>query len=71
MTKRPEALRETSSAREFGIQENDLWIVSVAVTHDLYLITRDTKLERILDVASRLFAYDRYEYWSAASSPPA
>ena len=36
-TKRPEDLIDTTSSKELGIQENDLWIVSVAVQYDLRL----------------------------------
>src|SRR5581483_8123898 len=39
--KRPENLLDKTTSRELGIQENDLWIVSVAVQYDLRLITRD------------------------------
>jgi tRNA(fMet)-specific endonuclease VapC len=66
--KRPEGLRDTTSARELGIQENDLWIVSVAVQYDLHLITRDDRLKRILEIAQSKYGYDRYEIWSVSPS---
>jgi tRNA(fMet)-specific endonuclease VapC len=37
----PEELRDETSAKELGIQENDLWIVSIAVQYDLFFITQD------------------------------
>ena len=67
-SKRPEELRDTTSARELGIQENDLWIVSVAVQHDLRLITRDDRLMRILEIARAKYGYDRYEIWPVSGS---
>lgn len=66
--KRPEELRDTTSARELGIQENDLWIVSVALQYDLYLITRDEHLKRILEIAQAKYDYNRYKIWPV--TPP-
>lgn len=37
--KRPEELMDRTTAKELGIQENDLWIVSVAVQYNLKFIT--------------------------------
>ncbi|PDW00921.1 hypothetical protein CJ255_20035 [Candidatus Viridilinea mediisalina] len=68
--KRPEDLRDTTSARELGIQENDLWIVSVAVQYNLRLVTRDERLKRILEIAQSKYGYDRYEIWSVSASTP-
>ena len=36
-----EDLREPTSGRELGIQENDLWIVSVAVQYNMVFVTAD------------------------------
>ena len=36
-----EDLREPTSGKELGIQENDLWIVSVAVQYNLVFVTSD------------------------------
>ncbi len=60
--KRPEDLVDRTTGRELGIQENDLWIVSVAVQYDLRFITKDN-MQRILDVARDVYAYDRAEVW--------
>ena len=61
--KRPESLIDRTTSKELGIQENDLWIVSVAVQYDLGFITSD-KMELILTIAKNLYAYDRFEVWS-------
>lgn len=61
--KRPEELLEATTSRELGIQENDLWIVSVAVQYNLRLITRD-RMERILAAARDVHSYDRAWVWS-------
>ena len=36
-----EDLREPTSGKELGIQENDLWIVSVAVQYNMVFVTAD------------------------------
>ena len=61
--KRPEDLLDRTTSRELGIQENDLWIVSVAVQYNLRFITRD-KMDRILAAAKDVHAYDRAWIWS-------
>jgi predicted nucleic acid-binding protein len=38
---RPEQLVDPISSRELGIQENDLWLCSQAVAHNLVLVTND------------------------------
>jgi predicted nucleic acid-binding protein len=70
--KQPEDLRDKTTGRELGIQENDLWIVSIAAQYDLRFITRDDGggMRRVLGVAKDEFGYDRAEIWvvSAPSS---
>src|SRR5919202_6517392 len=61
--RQPEELLDRTTARELGIQENDLWIVSVAVQYDLRFITMD-RMTHILDVANDVYAYDRAERWA-------
>jgi len=61
--KRPEELLDKTTARELGIQENDLWIVSLAVQYDLLFITKDSKMQRILDIALEIHKYQRWEVW--------
>ena len=69
--KRPEELVDKTTARELGIQENDLWIVSVAIQYDLHLITRDKRIERILEIARDIFGYDRADVWEIPMLPKA
>lgn len=61
--KRPEELQDATTAQELGIQENDLWIVSVAIHYNLRLITRDERLKRVLEIAKEQLQYDRYDIW--------
>ena len=53
-TKQVENLRELTSARELGIQENDLWIVCTAVQYNLEFVTLDSGsgMKRIVDIAN-------------------
>jgi predicted nucleic acid-binding protein len=44
----PEQLIDPVTAKELGIQENDLWIVAQAVTRELALVTNDKKLIRAM-----------------------
>jgi len=63
MTKKvPEDLVEPTTGKTLGIQENDLWIVSVAVQYDLRLVTSDQAegMHRVLEAASYL---QRAEFW--------
>ena len=48
-----ENLRELTSERELGIQENDLWIVSVAIQHNMRFVTADSKgsMKKIVEIA--------------------
>ncbi len=57
MTKKvPEDLVEPATGKTLGIQENDLWIVSVAVEYDLRLVTGDHAegMRRVLETANYL-----------------
>ena len=58
-----EDLRERTSGKELGIQENDLWIVSVAVEYNLIFVTGDRGggMKKIVEVAN--YAH-RTQYWS-------
>lgn len=66
-TKQPEDLLDRTTGKELGIQENDLWIVSVAVQYDLCFLTGDKKMRRILDVAKDIHGYDRALVWEITS----
>lgn len=52
--KRPEQLLDSTSSRELGIQENDLWLSAQAVERNLVLVSRDSKIERIKGVFPEL-----------------
>jgi len=41
--RRPEELVDPATARELGIQENDIWIAAQAITYNLVLVTHDTR----------------------------
>ena len=58
----PEDLLEPTTGKALGIQENDLWIVSVAVEHNLKVITSDRGegMRRVLAAAQYLH---RTEFW--------
>ena len=58
-----EDLRERTSGKELGIQENDLWIVSVAVEYNLIFVTGDRGggMKTIVEVAN--YAH-RTQFWS-------
>lgn len=62
--KQPEELIDQTTAKALGIQENDLWIISVAVTYNLRFITCDDSLSRILELATEHMDYTRAEIWS-------
>ncbi len=66
--KRPEELTDRTTGQQLGIQENDLWIVSVAIQYNLQFITSD-KMERILEVALEVEGYDRAIHWPLDGSP--
>jgi tRNA(fMet)-specific endonuclease VapC len=56
--KRPEGLLDPTTSRELGIQENDLWILSTAVTRRLALATMDD-MARLFEVADAVFGWNQ------------
>lgn len=58
-----EDLVEPTTGKELGIQENDLWIVSVAIQYNLVLVTNDLGggMRRVIEAAQ--YAH-RTEYWN-------
>jgi tRNA(fMet)-specific endonuclease VapC len=46
----PEELKDPTTAKELGIQENDLWIASQAISRNLILLTED-KMYHLREVA--------------------
>jgi predicted nucleic acid-binding protein len=71
-TKVPEDLREPTTAKELGIQENDLWIVSVAVQYDVRLLTADKAegMRRVLVAAGYLDRTDFFTRPEPDAPPP-
>lgn len=59
---RPEELVDPVTAKELGIQENDLWIAAQAIERNLILVTNDG-MACIREVAPEL----RVEDWAAAA----
>ena len=55
-----EDLVERTTGKELGIQENDLWIVSVAVQYNLIFATKD-RMHSIIEAAEYS---ERTEYWN-------
>jgi tRNA(fMet)-specific endonuclease VapC len=49
----PEDLRERTSAKELGVQENDIWIAAQAVQYNLLLVSGDY-MRRLQEVATDL-----------------
>jgi tRNA(fMet)-specific endonuclease VapC len=49
----PEDLQERTSAKELGVQENDIWIAAQAVQYNLVLITGD-HMKRLQEVSTSL-----------------
>ncbi len=47
----PEQLVDPATAKELGIQENDLWIAAQAMAHGMVLVTND-RMTRIREVAA-------------------
>ena len=55
-----EDLTDRTTGKQLGIQENDLWIMSVAVQYNLILVTND-RMPRVVEAA---MYSDRTEYWN-------
>lgn len=58
--RRVEDLVDRTTGKELGIQENDLWIVSVAVQYNLIFVTND-RMQRVIDAATYS---ERTEFWN-------
>ncbi len=63
---RPEQLYDPITARELGIDENDLWIVAQAVERNLVLVTSD-KMKRIREAVCEVYSEFRLENWAEPS----
>jgi predicted nucleic acid-binding protein len=65
--RRPEQLIDPVTSLQLKIQENDLWIVSQAITRDFTLVTNDrASFKPLLEVASEEL---HIENWADANSP--
>ncbi|MBW2143424.1 MAG: hypothetical protein JRG75_03380 [Deltaproteobacteria bacterium] len=51
----PEDLQERTTAKELGVQENDIWIAAQAIQYNLVLLTADY-MKRLEEV-SRILTY--------------
>ncbi|MBN1842386.1 MAG: PIN domain-containing protein [Deltaproteobacteria bacterium] len=51
--RRPEDLVDRTTAKELGVQENDIWIAAQAIQYNLILVTQD-RMSRIAEVSSTL-----------------
>ncbi len=51
----PEDLQERTTAKELGVQENDIWIAAQAIQYNLVLLTADYM--RRLEEVSRILTY--------------
>jgi len=49
----PEDLIERTSAKELGVQENDIWIAAQAIQYNLILVTGD-HMQRLVEVSENL-----------------
>ena len=58
--RRPEELVCPTTSKELGFQENDLWIAAQAIERNLVLVSNDSHMKRIRDVAPEL----RVEDWA-------
>ena len=56
--RRTEQLYDPATAREFGIDENDLWIMAQALERNLILVTNDRMQKLRETVPSRSLAHD-------------
>ena len=58
----PEDLVERTSAKELGIQENDIWIAAQAIQYNLILVTED-HMSRLAEVSNSLSAPLQIAKW--------
>lgn len=61
--KQPEALLDPTTSKELGVQENDIWILAVAVQYNLIFVTRD-RMTRLVEAAVEVYSYDRISLWA-------
>ena len=62
--KRAEQLSDPIAAREFGFDENDLWLVAQAIERNLVLVTND-RMRRISETVQEVAPNFVFENWAA------
>ena len=55
----PEEITDPTNAKTLGIQENDLWIVAVAMTTDLIVVTAD-KMHRLRKIVGSKVIFENW-----------
>lgn len=60
--KRPENLFDRTSAKELGVQENDIWLASQAIQYNLILVTQD-RMFRLVEISNSLSEPLRIAKW--------
>lgn len=63
----PEQLVDPTTAKELGIQENDLWLSAQAIAHGMVLVTND-RMTRIREVANAMNLSFSTQNWTQAST---
>jgi tRNA(fMet)-specific endonuclease VapC len=63
--KQPEALLDPTTAKDLGVQENDIWILAVAIQYNLTFVTLD-RMTRLVEAAVEVHSYDRVSLWTVA-----
>jgi tRNA(fMet)-specific endonuclease VapC len=61
--KQPEALLDPTTSKELGVQENDIWILAVAIQYNLTFVTLD-RMTRLVEAAVEVHSYDRVSLWT-------
>jgi tRNA(fMet)-specific endonuclease VapC len=61
--KQPEALLDPTTSKDLGVQENDIWILAVAIQYNLTFVTLD-RMTRLVEAAVEVHAYDRVSLWT-------
>jgi predicted nucleic acid-binding protein len=65
--KLPEQLTDPATAKELGIQENDLWLCAQAIAHQMVLVTND-RMTRLRDVAADMSLRPLLQDWTIQGS---
>lgn len=63
----PEQLVDPATAKELGIQENDLWLCAQAIAHGMVLVTND-RMSRIREVAAEMKIQMFTQNWTQPNS---